>query len=168
MSDKKDLAQKVKELKEEAHTEAVKAADQAKAALQNLTEKHGSNHQEKSDLRFDYGILDYLYPPKTEEELTHKYSVLRRNMMGENVTSASKESKSLSDLVHGVRKSIRDTREGLQNGTGLNIRFILTPIISLLPLFIFSSRRPRRVFYTYTFMSYLLCPEPWRAIYNAK
>ena len=37
MSDKKDFTEKVKELKEEAHNEAVKIAHEAKDALESLT-----------------------------------------------------------------------------------------------------------------------------------
>ena len=117
---------------------------------------------------YDFGFLDYIYPPKDEAELTQKYSALRRNLLGEDVTNGDKGAQSLRDYVQCARNSIKETREGLQNGTGLNIRFLLTPAISLLPLLVFRRRRPRKIFYTYALTSYFLCPEPWRAIYNAK
>ncbi len=123
---------------------------------------------EANSLRYDYGVLDYLYPPRDEAELTHKYSVLRRTALGENVTKGDKDAKSLRDLVSCFRNSIKETREGLQTGTGLNIRYLLTPAISLLPLLVFKRRRPRKIIYTYALTSYLILPEPWRALYNAK
>ena len=89
-------------------------------------------------------------------------------MLGEDLKQPSKDFGSIAEYVNCARKSIADTRESFQKGTGLNIRFYLTPLISLLPILIFSKRRPRKVFYTYAFASYVLCPEPWRAWYHAK
>ena len=122
----------------------------------------------KTVLRYDYGVLDFIYPPDSQEELTHKYSVLRRTLIGDNIQKPDSDSKSLREYVQCFRDGVKDSRDSIQKGTGLNIRYMLTPILSLLPLLIFKRRRPRRILYSYAMFSYFLCPEPWRALYNAK
>ena len=181
MGEKKDFAEKVEEVKKEIEDEASKIADAAHQTIDDIKGKFSPmvyfkpffsldalGHKKEEKLRYDYSPLEYFYPPKDEADLTHKYSIIRRTILGEDTTKPSKDFKSLAEYVNCARKSISDTRESFQKGTGLNIRYYLTPVISLLPLLIFSRRRPRKIFYTYAFTSWLICPEPWRAFYNAK
>ena len=122
----------------------------------------------KSKKRYDYSPWEYFLPPESQDDLNHKYSILRRTLMGDNVEKADPESLSLREFIDSGKKSINDARVNIQEGTSLQVRYYASIPLILSPLLLFKRRRPRKMLYSYLLTSYFLVPEPFRAIMNAK
>ena len=198
MSDKKDWSEKAQEIKEEAKNTASQvvdrardAADNAKAKIENAahdarnklpstssnaTSSAGSSSSQTTSTssssgntyRYDYSILDYLAAPRNQDELNHKYSVLRRTMFSDNIEKPEADSVSLRESVNKFREGLSETRNNIINGTSLQVRYYGAIPLILAPLVLFKRRRLRKVFYSTLLTSYFILPEPARAILDAK
>ena len=121
-----------------------------------------------SRLRYDYQPWEFLLPPGTQEELTHKYSVLRRTMMGDNIEKPDPESMSLREGFRYLKSNVNDARDNIQKGTSLQVRYYAAIPLILSPIVLFKRRKLRKCFYSYVLTSYFLLQEPFRAILDAK
>ena len=52
---------------------------------------------EEPRLRYDYQPWEYFLAPKTQEEITHKYSILRRTVLSDKIEKPDPESMSIKD-----------------------------------------------------------------------
>ena len=117
---------------------------------------------------FDYQPWDYFIAPKTQEELTNKYSILRRSIFSEDVREPVPESKSIREYISTSHRAVQDVRDIIQTSASLQMRYYAALPFILSPILLFRRRKLRKVFYSFMLTNYFLLPEVSRAIIDAK
>ena len=118
-------------------------------------------------LKDSYQAWEYFVAPRSQRELMHKYSVLRRQMFGVDTTKQDPESKPLVYYLFQISSGIQDIRKMICENLDIKTRFYLAIPIALSPLYLAKRRSLKRVIPVTFFTWYWLLPEHLKAILRA-
>ena len=105
-------SEKIEEATNKASEHTDMSKSDAKSKVENTlgdlknTAESKLESSKKSRMRYDYSAWEYFLPPESQDDLNHKYSILRRTLLGDNVEKADPESLSLREYVDSGKKSI--------------------------------------------------------------